>query len=237
MKTSKHQHISATYEKEFKTLTTHVLAMGEATTIQFRQAIELIISPDVDKLKSIVKADKIIDAKERQIDALATRMIALRQPMANDLRRIIASVKIASDIERFADYAKNIARRSDKIDGVLENVHIMSIKRLAKPVALMFRDIMCAYDKKDGALASNVHSRDKQVDDYYDSLFREMLTYMMEDSRKIASGVQVMFIAKHLERMGDHVTNIAEEVYYQETGKLLEDSQTSEVPKVDDIFD
>jgi phosphate transport system protein len=177
----------------------------------------------------VVMRDRAVDTIEAEVERLAVRTIALRAPMADDLREVIAALKIAAVLERVADYAKNIAKRVPVMAeaGVIQPVSI--IPEMGRIVARMVRDALDAFVGRDAELAVAVCQRDRVVDDFYNSLFRTLLTYMMENPHHITPSAHLLFIAKNLERIGDHATNVAEMVYFGATGEHL-----AERPKGDD---
>ena len=170
-----------------------------------------------------LRATSAIDALEADAEALAVRMIALRAPMADDLREIIAALKISSVLERIGDYAKNIAKRASVLAQSAQIEPIVIVPEMARVVTSMIKDVLDAYVDRDAALAAEVSARDQKVDDFYNSLFRSLLTFMMENPQHITPSTHLLFVAKNLERMGDHATNVAEMVYYAVTGERLGD--------------
>lgn len=188
---------------------------------------------DEELAEEVRRRDKAIDALELQINEDAARLIALRAPTATDLRMVLAVIKIAASLERVGDYAKNMAKRTD----VLTQMPVidgsgMAIRRMSQAVSKMLQDALDSYIRRDGELAEDVRLRDLEVDQMYNALFREFLTHMMEDPRNITACMHLHFIAKNVERMGDHATSIAEQVIYLVTGELPEDSRpkASSVP-------
>jgi phosphate transport system protein len=184
-----------------------------------------------DELAATVRAgDKAIDALEEQVNAEAARLIALRGPIASDLRTVLTVMKIAASLERCGDYAKNLAKRSvvlsqmPQIEGTAG-----AIRRMAKAVELQLKDALDSLIQRDAELAENVRRRDADIDQMYNALFREFLTYMMEDPRNISACMHLHFIAKNIERVGDHATGIAEQVIYLVTGAMPEEAR----PKAD----
>ena len=183
-------------------------------------------SRDEELAEQVRKGDRAIDDLEEQINQEAARVIALRAPTAIDLRVILSVMKISANLERIGDYAKNMAKRTTvltqmaQIDGAPQ-----SLRRMAKEVERMLKDVLDAYIQRDPDLALNVMNRDHDVDQMYNALFREFITFMMEDPRNITACMHLHFIAKNTERMGDHVTNIAEQVIYLVTGEVPEDGR------------
>jgi phosphate transport system protein len=213
------EHIVKAYEAELITLETSVLVMSDLAQSQVRQAVVAITTHDLVLAQSIIERDVELDLMEAQTEQLAVRLIALRQPMAVDLRHVLAAMKIAGNLERCGDLAKNIAKRAlalgqgdtlDPTDG--------SLSRMGELVTARLEMVIRAHRTQDVALAEAVWRRDAEVDQQYDSLFRELLTYMMADPRTISRCAHLLFVAKNLERIGDHATNLAEIVQYEVTG-------------------
>lgn len=218
------RHIASVFDRDLEGIQAMVLKMGglvEAALLDAAQALE---TRDDDLAQRVRKADKAIDALEEQINTEAARIIALRAPIAGDLRTVLTVMKIAASLERCGDYAKNLAKRST----VLSQMPMIteaagSIRRMAKAVQLLLKDALDSYIHRDVALAEAVRQRDAEVDQMYNALFREFLTHMMEDPRNISPCMHLHFIAKNIERVGDHATGIAEQVIYLITGALPDD--------------
>ncbi len=219
-------HIVTSYEEELNYLTAEVARMGGLAEAQVFDSISAFSRRDTALAESVVERDQRLDVLEVEIERAAIRLIALRQPMAVDLRRTVAAMKIASNLERCGDLAKNIARRSlilAEIDSA--GPVTRSIERMGKLVSGRLKDVLDAYTSSELSGAAAVWSRDDEVDEHYESLFRELLTYMMGDPRTITPGAHLLFVAKNLERIGDHATNIAEIVHYEITGAELTDQR------------
>lgn len=215
------EHTVKSYDEELNQLRSMISRMGGLAEAQLMGAIEALIERDAEKAQRIVAADRSLDVLELETETQAIQMIALRSPMAGDLREIVAALKISSALERIADYAKNVAKRSivlNQSDPVKPAVLIPKMADLAK---IMLKDVLDAYIDRDSRKALIVWESDKGIDDLYNSLFRELLTYMMENPRLITPCTHILFIAKNIERIGDHVTNIAENAYYVVTGEQL----------------
>jgi phosphate transport system protein len=213
------QHTVTAYEEELKALEAGIVAMGDLAVAQVRDAIACIESGDVVLAEAVIEGDTELDRLEAQMEHDAVRLIALRQPMADDLRSTLATIKIANNLERCGDLAKNIAKRA-LVVGTPEHSGLVrgSIARMGALVVERLQQVLTAYRSGDAAAAGAVWSRDAEIDRQYDSLFRELLTYMMGDARMIASCAHLLFVAKNLERIGDHATNIAEDIHYRLTG-------------------
>ena len=225
------EHIVKSYEDELNTLTADCARMGGLTEAQVGDAIEAVVKRDQALAESVVGRDERLDVLELDIERKAIRLIALRQPMANDLRKTVAAMKIASNLERCGDLAKNIAKRT-MILNEAEPISPLtrSIERMGRLVLGRLKDVLDAYTGSDLDRALAVWSRDDEVDEHYNSLFRELLTYMMGDPRTITACAHLLFVAKNLERIGDHATNIAEIIHYEITG---DEMIAAERPKTD----
>jgi phosphate transport system protein len=183
-------------------------------------AVDSVARRDVALARAVVDRDARLDAMHRDIERKAIRLIALRQPVASDLRRTLASMKLAMDLERTGDLAKNIAKRGLILaEGEPMQPLTRSIERMGKLVSMRLRDVLDAYAAAEIDRAIAVWNTDDEVDEHYNALFRELLTYMMGDPRTITAGTHLLFMAKNLERIGDHATNIAETIYYEITGQ------------------
>jgi len=214
------QHTVKAYGDELNQLTAEVARMGGLAEAQVADAVDSVARRDVALARAVVERDARLDAMHRDIERKAIRLIALRQPVASDLRRALASMKLAVDLERTGDLAKNIAKRGLILaEGEPMQPLTRSIERMGKLVSMRLRDVLDSYAAAeiDGAIA--VWNTDDEVDEHYNALFRELLTYMMGDPRTITAGTHLLFMAKNLERIGDHATNIAETVYYEITGQ------------------
>ncbi len=217
-------HIVSAFDRDLETVQALVMRMGglvEKATLDCARALE---TRDEELARRVLADDSAIDALEAQVNEECARVIALRQPTATDLRTVLSVLKVAGGLERMGDYAKNIAKRTSvlaqftPIEGTAGTV-----RRMAKQVELMLKDALDAYIRRDAQLAADVRSRDQEVDQIYNSLFRVLLTHMLEDPRNITACMHLHFIAKNVERMGDHATGIAEQVIYLVTGQMPED--------------
>ncbi len=193
--------------------------MGGLAEAQLQAAIEALVARDAEEAARVVKSDVRIDQLERQISNQTIRMLALRQPMAQDLRQVVAALKISSDIERIGDYAANVAKRAIALTQSPPMRPVGGIARMGRLVQQIIKDTLDAYSDNDADKAIAAWKRDQEVDDMYNSLFRELLTYMMEDPRNIGPSTHLMFIAKNIERIGDHATNVAEIIHYLVRGE------------------
>ncbi len=216
-------HIVKSYTAELDQLTTMIAEMGGLAEAAVADATLALRRRDSDLAQRVIEGDRKIDALEAQVASNVVRMLALRQPMATDLRTIVAALKIAGDLERAGDYAKNIAKRSLILNQSPVTGPISAIANLSQMVAAMLHEVLDAYVAGDADVAERVRDRDEDIDAAHTSLFRELLTYMMEDPRTITACTHMVFIAKNLERVGDHATNIAENLVYQVRGEHLID--------------
>lgn len=220
------QHISSAYDRDLETIQALVIRMGGLVEEAILSAAEALANRDVALAEKVRAGDKVIDALEIQINDEAARTIALRAPVSKDLRTILTVLRIAASLERIADYAKNMAKRtSTLVDMPPINGSDSALRRMAKEVRSMLQDVLDAYLRGDAELAEAVRQRDHEVDQMYNALFREFLTFMMEDPRNITACMHLHFMAKNVERMGDLATNMAEQVIYLATGEMPDDAR------------
>ena len=218
------KHISSAFDRDLETIQALVVKMGGMVEGAITDAATALETRDEDLAENVRRRDKAIDMLEAQINEEAARLIALRAPTATDLRMVLAVIKISASLERCGDYAKNMAKRTHVlmqlpvIDGTG-----MALRRMCQAVNKMLQDALDSYIRRDAGLAEDVRQRDLEVDQMYNALFREFLTHMMEDPRNITACMHLHFMAKNVERMGDHATSIAEQVIYLETGELPDD--------------
>jgi phosphate transport system protein len=215
------EHIIKSYDEELDRLNKMIVEMGGLAESQLADAIEAVSKRDSDLAARVIQDDEKVDQLERDLDNLAIRLLALRQPMARDLREIVAALKIAADIERICDYAANVAKRSIALAQSPPVQLVYALPRMAHLALLLVKDVIDAYIARDAAKAMEVWNRDEELDEMYSSVFREFLTYMMEDPRNIGACTHLLFMAKNIERIGDHATNIAENLYYLVHGTPL----------------
>jgi phosphate transport system protein len=226
------EHIVKSYEDELNSLAAECVRMGGLTEAQVADAVQGVVKRNQELAASVVVRDDKLDEAERDIERKTIRLIALRQPVADDLRRAVAAMKVANNLERCGDLAKNIAKRtlviieSDPLTPLTR-----SIERMGKLVLGRLSSVLDAYSRSDLERALAVWSQDDEVDEHYNSLFRELLTYMMGDPRTITACAHMLFVAKNLERIGDHATNIAEIVHYEITGAEMVGGR----PKTDEL--
>ncbi len=220
------KHISSAFDRDLETIQALVVKMGGMVEAAIRDAATALETRDDELATEVRQRDRAIDEMEARINEESARLIALRAPTATDLRMVLSVMKIAASLERVADYAKNMAKRNSilsrlpAIDG-----SGMALRRMSLTVSKMMQDALDSYIHRDAELAEDVRQRDLEVDQMYDAMFREFLTHMMEDPRKITSCMHLHFIAKNIERMGDHATSIAEQVIYLVTGEFPDEGR------------
>ena len=219
------EHIVKSFDEELKQLSQMVAQMGGLAEAQLQAAIEALVARDAEQAARVVEGDVRIDQLERQIGNQTIRMLALRQPMAQDLRQVVAALKISSDIERIGDYAANVAKRAIALTQSPPMRPVGGIARMGRLVQQIIKDTLDAFSANDADKAVAAWKRDQEVDDMYNSLFRELLTYMMEDPRNIGPSTHLMFIAKNIERIGDHATNVAEIIHFLVRGEDITEAR------------
>lgn len=220
-------HIASAFDRDLETIQGLIMKMGGMVEEAIENASTALLDSDLDLANATRRGDKAIDALELRVNEEAARLIALRQPIATDLRTVLSVFRISAALERVGDYAKNIAKRTE----ILQELHPVeggtaSLKRMSKAVQTMLKDALDAYIQRDSALAYDVRARDEEVDQMYNGLFREYLTHMMENPRNITACMHLHFMAKNIERMGDLVTGIAEQVIYLVDGVLPDEDRT-----------
>ena len=206
-------HIVKSYDEEQRRIVAEIVRMGETAVAQLEAALDVVERRDDKAAQRIIANDEAIDAIEHQVSHDVMHL-ALRGPMARDLREILAGLRIPADIERIGDYAANVAKRSIALNVSPPMPQITGLRALGKLAARQVRDVLVAYQNSDAEQAVQVRARDAELDAHYTALFRELLTYMMEDPRNITPCTHLLFMAKNLERIGDHATNIAENVWF-----------------------
>jgi phosphate transport system protein len=229
MSTEKPEHISRSYEEQLRKLRDMVARMGGIAERQVNDATQALVRRDAAMGAEVAMRDAQLDALEHEIEAFCIRILATRQPMAGDLRFIIAAMKVSHDLERIGDYARNGAKRSVVL---AQQPTLGSLNGFQRMSILVQENLKLAIDalaNDDADAAQRVWLSDEQIDNVYNGIFREMLTHMMEDPRNITAAIHLLFIAKNLERIGDHATNIAETVHYAVRGDSLPDDR----PKAD----
>ena len=218
-----HQHIVSSFGEELDQLRAEVVQMGGVAEAQVAAAVTAVAKRDAAMAKQVVEGDRKLDELQADIERKALRLIALRQPMAADLRRTVAALKISLSLERVGDMAKGICKRFNQLDaGDSMTSLTRSFERMGKLVGARLKEVLDAYSRGETEGLLNVWRHDDEVDQHYESLFRELLTYMMGDPRTIGAGAHLLFMAKNLERIGDHATNIAEMAHYEIAGTEIE---------------
>jgi len=208
------EHIVRSYDTDIDELVNTISEMGGLAESQVAGALAALTRHDVAAAERVITADRRLDDLEEKVDQMSVHLFAKRQPMAQDLRLIAMSLKISNDLERVGDYAASVAKRAKRLDPGLQLNAVGSLGRMGALVQDMLTDVLDAYIERDDRQAMSVWHRDSEVDDFYDSLFRELITYVLEDARTTSACIDLLFIAKNLERIGDHATNIAERVHY-----------------------
>ncbi|RVD58416.1 phosphate signaling complex protein PhoU [Mesorhizobium sp. M2D.F.Ca.ET.185.01.1.1] len=222
-------HIMSAYDEELKFLSKRIAAMGGHAERMVEQAVAALVNVDHGLAQKVIQDDLVLDEGQREIDDKAIIIIAKRQPMATDLREIVGAIRISADIERVGDLGKNVAKRVALIDGRQPNSLFRGLEALANLALTQLKEVLDVYASRSVERIGFVRDRDDQIDAMYTSLFRELLTYMMEDPRNITPCTHLLFCAKNIERIGDHATNIAETIYYIVTG----DQMPADRPKGD----
>lgn len=220
------QHIVSSFDRDLEGIQARVMRMGGLVEAALRDAIEALDAADLDAAKRLRDGDVAIDRLNEEIRVETAQLLALRSPTAIDLRVILSVMAISASLERIGDYAKNIAKRTLVIGGTARLGESMaSLRQMSQFVAKMISDALDAYIQHDTDLALDVFERDQEADQMYNMLFRAFLTHMMEDHRNIAAGMHMHFIAKNIERAGDHATTIAEQTVYMVTGETPDDDR------------
>lgn len=219
---SERSHIVSSYEQELDQLRAMMAKMGRIADTQVRLALVAITDHDQKAADEAISLDPEVDSLERDVESLAIRLLALRSPMGADLREIVAALKITSDLERIGDYAASVAKRAMTVAAVEDGkISLSGLRTMGRLVSENVHRMVEALEKQDPELALKVWHADREIDEYYTTLFRELVTYMMEDPRNIRACTELLFIAKNLERIGDHATNIVERVFYAVTGENM----------------
>ena len=222
-------HTLKAFDEDIERLRALISQMGGLAEHAIDEAMRCLVQRDIEGAAGIVQDDKKLDALEVETEKRAVQLIALRAPMAADLRDVVAALKISGVVERIGDYAKNIAKRVPLLENVGKIEPLSLLPEMARISNQMVHDVLDAFVERDAEAAIRVCERDQAVDDFYDSIFRELLTHMMENPHNIGQSAHLLFVAKNLERVGDHATNIAEMVYYAATGKHMSDKGDKKV--------
>ncbi len=228
MATTSSGHTIKAFDEDLDRLRALISEMGGLAEHAIRESMRCLVEHDLDGAAKVVENDKKLDVLEIETENRAVQLIALRAPMASDLRDIVAALKISSVVERIGDYAKNISKRVPLLQSARNIEPLSLMPEMAKIATEMVHDVLNAFVERDAEKAVRVTERDKAVDDFYNSIFRTLLTYMMENPNNIGQSAHLLFIAKNVERVGDHATNIAEMVYYAATGQHMADRPRGE---------
>lgn len=212
------EHTVKAFDEDITRLRGLIAEMGGLAELSIQESLEAMVKGDQALADGVVKRDKKIDVLESEVDKLSVRIIALRAPMADDLREVIAALKIAGVVERIGDYSKNIAKRVNKIEVRKHFEPLTLLPAMGEIAAEMVHDVLTAYAARDPVLALEVIATDDKVDAFYNSIFRNVVSYMVENPATISSAAQILFVARNLERIGDHATNVAEMVHFAATG-------------------
>jgi len=225
------EHIVSSFDEDLNSLAQKLAEMGGLAEQNVADSVAALVNRDVEKAQRVIASDERIDKLQRQLDESAVLMIARRQPMARDLREIVSAIHIANDLERVGDLAKNTAKRVIAIESNFGSQRLVAgVEHMAELTLTQLKDVLDALASRDLAAARAVWERDNEIDAMYTSLFRELLTYMMEDPRNITFCTHLLFCAKNIERIGDHATNIAENLHYLITGGAMTEAR----PKQDE---
>jgi len=212
------EHTVKAFDEDITRLRGLIAEMGGLAEVAIQEALDAMVRGDIELGDRVVARDKKIDALETEVDKLSVRIIALRAPMADDLREVIAALKIAGVVERIGDYSKNIAKRVGMIEGRDRFEPLTLLPAMGDLTSEMVHDVLTAYAARDPDLAREVIATDAKVDAFYNSIFRNLVSHMVENPATISSAAQLLFVARNLERIGDHATNVAEMVHFAATG-------------------
>ena len=224
------QHTVKAFDDDITRLHGLIAEMGGLAELSVHEAMDALVNGNLELAQQVIERDKRIDALEAEVDKFAITVLALRSPVADDLRDVIATLKIAGIIERIGDYAKNIAKRVGQISGRRKFEPLTLLPAMNELAAEMVHDVLTAFAARDAEAAAEILTRDSRVDAFYDSIFRNLVSYMVENPATISTAAQLLFVARNIERIGDHATNIAEVVYYSVTGKTLPEREKGPLP-------
>ncbi len=223
-------HTLKAFDEDLAQLRALISEMGGLAEHAIREAMRCLMQRDYEGALRVVEDDRKLDAMEAEAERKVVQLIALRAPMADDLREAVAALKIVGLVERIGDYAKNIAKRVSQLDGAGKIEPLALLPEMARIATEMVHDVLDAFVERNAEKAQAVCERDQAVDDFYNSIFRALVTFMMEDPQNISRSAHLLFVAKNIERVGDHATNIAEMVYFTATGERLMDRQRGKDP-------
>ncbi|SDG27780.1 phosphate signaling complex protein PhoU [Alloyangia pacifica] len=223
------KHIASAFDRDLEAIQAQILKMGGLVEVAIRDAALSLETRDEELAEKVVAGDKVIDEMEELLNDEAAKVIALRGPTARDLRVVLSVMRMAANLERIGDLSKNMAKRTSVMSQLAQiEGSATALRRMARDVEHMLKDALDAYIQRDEALAYDVIERDRDVDQMYNTLFREFLTFMLEDPRNITSCMHLHFMAKNVERMGDHVTAIAEQAIFLATGEMPKEDRVKE---------
>ena len=223
------EHIVKSFDEELQELAAGIAEMGGLAERLVDDSVTALARNNAELAQEVIRTDVRLDQMQRDLEEKAIIMLARRQPMALDLRQAVAALRISGDLERVGDLAKNIAKRALAIDGQFDSKSLThGVEHIAELAMTQLKAVLDAYAARDIAAAAQIRDRDQEVDALYTSLFRELLTYMMEDPRNISQCTHLLFCAKNIERIGDHATNIAETIHYLVTGEQLSDERVKD---------
>lgn len=217
------EHTVKAFDEDITRLRGLIAEMGGLAELAISESLSALVSGDEELAKQVIARDARLDALETEVDAMAVRLLALRAPMADDLREIVAALKISGVVERIGDYSKNIAKRIGRIEGRSRFEPLTLLPAMGDLAAEMVHDVLTAYAARDPVMAREVIERDEKVDAFYDSIFRNLVSHMVENPSTISTAAQLLFVARNIERIGDHATNVAEMVHYSATGTYPDD--------------
>ncbi|SJZ67485.1 phosphate signaling complex protein PhoU [Consotaella salsifontis] len=216
------EHIVKSYDEELKFIVRRICEMGGQAEHLVERAVNAMVKSDLAMAEAVITDDALLDAAQRELDERAIMTIAKRQPMARDLREIVGAIRISNDLERIGDLGKNIAKRVIAVHDHPQPMQLVrGIEHLSELTLQQLKEVLDAYVERDHQRAERIRDKDEAIDAVYTSIFRELLTYMMEDPRNISACTHLLFSAKNIERIGDHATNIAETIYYIRTGAQM----------------
>jgi phosphate transport system protein len=227
------EHTVKSFDDELSYLANLIARMGGLAEAQLDGALQALQTRDSDLANKVIELDKKVDELEQEVHSHTTRMLALRQPLAQDLRYIVGAIKVAGDLERIADYAANAAKRTLIINQIYPVRFISGLIRLGRIVQERVKNILDAYLHQDVKIASSIWIQDEQLEAIHNGLFQELVLFMMEDARNITPCIHLMFIAKNIERVGDHIAHIAETVYFLVNGTSIQDDMTQSGDKIE----
>ncbi len=222
------EHTVKAFDEDITQLRGLIAEMGGLAQLSVTEAMTALENGDDKLARKVRDRDRQINALEAEIDRLAVRLIALRAPMADDLREVVAALKISGVLERIGDYAKNIAKRIGHIEGRQHFEPLTLIPAMGEMAAEMVHDVLDAFAARDAARAKEIIARDDKVDAFYDSIFRNVVTHMVENPKTISTAAQMLFIARNIERIADHACNVAEQVYFAATGNTLAEDEAND---------